>query len=306
MKKLIPLGAVVFGSIVVALSVWALRDHSFAVLQSAGEVAAKQRALLVFTTLLSLVIIVPVFVLTAGIVWRYRERNTHAAYRPDWAGSKRLETIWWLIPLVIIAILSVVTWRSSHELDPFRPLTHPAKPLKIQVVALQWKWLFLYPEQGVASVNYLRIPTNTPIEFELTADAPMNSFWVPQLGGQVYTMAGMSTQLHLIADRAGTFRGSSANLSGEGFAAMQFTVEATDTQAYNDWLGATRSTTDTLDTTSYATLNKPGTVTSPVTYASYEPKLYDTIIAKYMGSGGTDEHQDAPSASNYNNNNGEH
>ena len=181
---------------------------------------------MIFAALLSLVVVIPVFAMTIYIVWRYRESNQKAKYSPDWDHNSKVETIWWLIPTLLIVVLSVVTWNSSHSLDPFKPIKSSVKPLRVQVIALQWKWLFIYPEQGVASTNILELPVDRPINFEVTADAPMNSFWIPQLGGQIYAMAGMSTQLHLMASEAGTYAGASANLSGKGFAKMKFDTKA--------------------------------------------------------------------------------
>ncbi len=216
--------------------VWLASGNHFAVLDAKGSIAAQQRDLMLIATGLMLLIVVPVFALTIHIAWTYRAGNDKAEYRPDWDSNRKLEAIWWGFPALIILGLSVIIWNSSHSLDPYRPIASDTRPLKVQVVALQWKWLFIYPEQDIASVNYLRLPEDVPVSFELTADAPMNSFWIPQLGGQVYAMSGMATRLHLIANEQGTFQGSSANLSGEGFAAMRFVTEATSTGEFNDWV----------------------------------------------------------------------
>ena len=196
-----------------------------AVLDPKGFIAFEERDLLYITALLMLTVVVPVLVLAVVICWKYRAGNKKAKYEPEWDKSWALELVWWGFPCIIVALLSVLTVKSCLDLDPFKPLESDVKPLKIQVVALQWKWLFIYPEQKIATINFVQFPEKTPINFELTADAPMNSFWIPQLGGQIYAMPGMSTKLHLIANEAGSYRGSSSNISGNGFAGMIFTAK---------------------------------------------------------------------------------
>lgn len=283
--KIILISGVVFVILAATTLVsWYLSNHNVAILNPKGVVAEDQRSLLITSTLLMALVVVPVFIMVFGIAWRYREGNKKAKYSPELSGSRVAEAIWWLIPFAIIIILAGITYTSSHRLDPYRPITSDKKPLKVQVIALQWKWLFLYPEEHVASVNYLPIPTDRPIEFTITADAPMNSFWIPQLGGQVYAMPGMSTKLHLLASEAGDYRGSSANLSGKGFAGMTFTAHATSQQQFDAWVAATKSSTSQLTLDSYNELAKPSTNVKPASYAfpaSYEG-LYDTVVMKYM------------------------
>ncbi len=185
--------AIILGAI--GLLVVLTGDHNFALLDPKGVVAQKERDLMVVAGLMTLVVVVPVFLLTFGIAWRYRATNTKAKYTPNWDHNIVLETIWWTVPTLLILILGGIIWKSSHELDPFKPLASTNEPMIIQVVALDWKWLFIYPDQQIATVNYVEFPENTPVQFHITADAPMNSFWIPQLGGQIYAMAGMSTQL---------------------------------------------------------------------------------------------------------------
>lgn len=260
----------------------ALTTNDIAVLDPKGVIASEQKELIVFATLLMLLIVLPVFALTFFISWRYREGNTRARYDPDLHGNRVLETIWWGFPVLIISVLSVVIWQSSHELDPKKSIVSAQAPLEVQVVALQWKWLFIYPQQNIATVNYLNIPVNTPIRFTLTSDAPMNSFWVPQLGGQIYAMPGMSTSLHLNATEEGSYAGSSANLSGEGFAGMRFTVDALSNSRFETWLSATKNASTDLTNSEYAKLSKPSTNTPRTTYGSYQSDLYDSIVEKYM------------------------
>lgn len=275
--------AVIIGAVLlVLLTIFLFQLADAPVLQPAGEIAEKQRNLLVFASILSLVVIVPVFILAFTIAWKYREGNTKATYKPNWAHSKRLEVIWWGIPILIIIVLAIVTWRSSHDLDPYRALEADNEPLQVQVVALQWRWLFIYPEQDIATINYVQFPENTPVEFTITADSPMNSFWIPKLGGQIYAMPGMSTKLHLIANQTGLYDGSSANLSGEGFAGMRFTAESTSRADFGAWVRSIHETGEHLDFATYELLAKPTTDTSVTYFSSRDEALYDTVIHKYM------------------------
>ncbi len=268
---------------VLATTVFYIMQADITVMSPKGVIAREERDLIVFTTLLGLLIVVPVFALTFGISWRYRESNKKAKYTPDWDRNRFADTIWWGIPTIIIAVLSVVTWNSSHQLDPFKTLTSGVKPINVQVVALESRWLFIYPEHGIATVNYLVFPEKTPINFEVTADAAMNSFWIPQLGGQIYAMAGMSTQLHLMADETGTFRGSSANLSGPQFSKMNFVARSSSQYEFKDWLKDVQQTSPRLNMDHYDNLRKSSSENPVAYYTEGEHKLYDKIIGKYMG-----------------------
>lgn len=281
-KKFVLLISVVIIVEFVLLFTFLTRGRTVAILQPAGTIAEQQRDLIIFASVLGLLVIIPVFVLLGFILWRYRDGNVKAKYRPNWDGSAKLETLWWGIPIFIILILAVVTWKTSHSLDPYRPLESTAKPLRIQVIALQWKWLFIYPEQQIASVNYLQIPEDTPINFEITSDAPMNSFWIPQLGGQVYAMSGMTTKLHLMADETGSYSGVSANISGEGFAGMKFTVDSTSKESFESWTEQVAGGSNELTQASYKKLAEPSS-NEPVTlFATSETGLYDSVIHRYM------------------------
>lgn len=251
------------------------------VLQPAGPIAEGQKELLFIASALMLIVVLPVFVLAFTFAWRYREDNTKAKYQPNWDHSRIIETVWWLIPSALIAVLAVITWHSTFKYDPYKPLASSDKTLTVQVVALDWRWLFIYPDQKVASVNELRLPVDTPVKFEITADAPMNSFWIPQLGGQVYAMPGMGTVLHLQADREGRYYGSSANISGEGFADMNFTTVVTSYGSFADWVEKT-SDQPMLTKQAYDRLSKPSRNTNVITYGTPADNLYDTIIRKYM------------------------
>jgi cytochrome o ubiquinol oxidase subunit 2 len=280
-----------------------LRGHSFAVLNPAGVVARKERNLIVVALSLSLLVIVPVFVMTGYIVMKYRVGNNSSKnsqkprkYEPDWDHSRLAETIWWLIPSALIAVLAVIAWNGSHDLDPFKPLASANRPITVEVVALDWKWLFIYPEQQIASVNLLEFPKNTPINMYVTADAPMNSLWIPQLSGQVYAMSGMMTQLHVMADKTGDFRGVSANISGKGFSGMHFIARSTDQASYETWLQSIRTNSNALNQSEYESLALPSENNSPASYSPVDANLYDTILKKYMSSDtGTNMNQTMPS-----------
>lgn len=280
---------IVLGGVGVTLVWFFVSTHDLAVLNPEGLVGEQQRDLIVIATVLCLLVIVPVFVMTFGIAWRYRASNTKAVYEPDWDHSRVYETIWWGVPIAIISVLAVITWQSSHTLDPYRALESDVKPVRIQVVALQWKWLFIYPEEQIATVNYLQIPEKTPINFEITADAPMNSFWIPKLGSQVYAMAGMTTKLHLIANNQGEYRGSSANISGEGFADMTFMTKATTKVDFDSWVHSIRGRDEPLTQQRYDSLAKPTVLAEPRTYSLHETDLYDRVVMKYMTPDGAVE-----------------
>lgn len=268
-------------TLVTAVSVWFGGNNRFDVLNAQGPIAAQQRDLMLIVVLLMLIVVIPVFAFTFHIAWKYRASNAKATYTPDWDGNRKLEAIWWSVPTAIILVLGVIIWNSSHSLDPYRPIASTQTPVRVQVVALQWKWLFIYPDHGVASVNYLQIPTGTPINFEITADAPMNSFWIPQLGGQVYAMSGMATKLHLVADKAGNYQGSSANLSGEGFAGMRFVAAASSYDEFQDWADAVRKSPQRLDATAYTELAKPSKGKEAVYSLASDQRIFAKTIERY-------------------------
>jgi cytochrome o ubiquinol oxidase subunit 2 len=281
-KNIRPVLYLLLVGIFITVAAWYIKSLDIDILNPKGLIATKEYNLLVFTTVLGFVIVIPVFVLAIAIAWRYREGNTNVRYAPNADGNRVAEILWWGIPIAMIAILSVVTWISTHELDPHKPLASDVKPITVQVVALDWKWLFIYPEENIASVNLVQFPIGTPVNFKITADAPMNSFWIPQLGGQIYAMAGMTTQLHLMADEKGDYKGSSANISGKGFAGMKFIARASSHADYESWIQSVRKSQKTLTTAEYAVLAKP-TSNQPVSYyASADEGLYDTIVMKYM------------------------
>jgi cytochrome o ubiquinol oxidase subunit 2 len=270
------------------ISYFALRG-SVEVFSSAGPVASQERGLILFAMALSLVVIIPVFSLTFFIAWKYRATNTKARYNPEWDHNRVAETIWWLIPTLMIFVIAIVAWQSSHALEPSKALASNHKTLKVQVVAMQWRWLFIYPEQGVASMNALPMPVDTPVQFDITADAPMNSFWIPKLGGQIYAMTGMSTHLNLMATHPGDYRGVSANISGSGFSDMHFIAHATDKAEFDTWVKQAKHA-EPLSVDSYANLARPSKDNGVHTYRLADAGLYDTVVMKYMhdmNNGGT-------------------
>lgn len=290
-KKFKIILGVLVGIAAIVVAGYYLSTVNIEVLNPKGEIASKQRDLMLFAALLSLIVIIPVYALAFTFLFKYKE-SKKAAYKPDWDGDAKLETIWWGVPILLIFVLSVVTWNSSHALDPFKPLDSTVEPLEVQVVALQWKWLFIYPEQNVATINYVQVPVDRPINFKITADAPMNSLWIPQLGGQIYAMTGMTTQLHLVADEAGSYNGSSANISGEGFAGMRFKVNATSVAEFDNWVSWAQGTDESLTLERYNELAKPSQNSWPATYAPVDADLYDTILAKYMLHPSQHEHHE--------------
>ena len=289
-KKLLPLLGVVIAAEIVLILVLLVRGKNVSILNPAGTIAEQQKNLIVFAAGLSLFVIIPVFLLLGFILWRYRDGNEKSKYRPNWDGNAKLETIWWGIPMLIILLLAVVTWKTSHSLDPYKSISNNKEPMTIQVVALQWKWLFIYPGDHFATVNYLEIPEDTPINFRITSDAPMNSFWIPRLGGQVYAMTGMSTQLHLMADNPGVYEGMSANISGEGFSGMKFKVVSSTKEDFEKFHQKAHTALNVLNKTAYDELAKPTKNEPVILYKSVDSDLYDTIIGKYMHSHGSMNH----------------
>lgn len=253
-----------------------------AVLHPKGAIGLKERDLIITSTLLMLIVVIPVIILTFFIVWRYQDGSKNAHYDPNWNDNFLIETIWWGLPFVIIIFLSLMAWRATYALDPYKPLESDHKPLTIQVVALEWKWLFIYPEHEIATVNFIQFPEKIPINFEIAANAPMNSFWIPQLGGQIYAMPGMKTKLHLIADESGTFRGSSANLSGKGFAGMVFDVKASAMGDFDKWVETVKQSPNNLDLELYKQLAEPSEYNPVTTYMLGKKDLFDWIVMEAM------------------------
>jgi cytochrome o ubiquinol oxidase subunit II len=269
---------------------FALAGCKTVVLSPSGEIAAQQRDLLVQSTALMLLIIVPVMALTAWFAWHYRHGNKAARYEPDWDHSTQLELVIWGAPLLIIICLGALTWMGTHLLDPYRPLTPAAasertptyrsdrSPLEVQVVALDWKWLFLYPEYGIATVNELAAPVDRPIAFRITSSAVMNSLYIPALAGQIYAMPGMETKLHAVINKAGTYEGFSANYSGAGFSGMRFAFRALDEAGFDKWVANVRAVGGSLGRERYLELERPSENEPVRTFGTVDNTLYKAIL----------------------------
>src|SRR5215467_11772806 len=248
------------------------------VLDPQGPIASAERLLLINSTAIMLVVVIPVIVATLAFAWWYRSSNTRATRSLDESYEGRVEFVTWSIPALTVILLGGVIWIGSHQLDPRAPIAAKSDPLRIDVVSLDWKWLFIYPDLGVAAVNQLVISAGTPVKFRLTSATVMNSFFVPQLGSQIYTMGGMITHLNLLAGDSGEFPGFSANFSGDGFAEMRFVVKSVPAGDFNAWIEQVRGTGSALDDAGYAELAKPSKAVPPATYRSVEPKLFERII----------------------------
>jgi len=257
-----------------------LSGCDFGILDPQGPIGAAEKMILLNSLVIMLAIIVPTIAATLWFAFWFRSGNTKARYRPQWVFSGRIELVIWSVPLLTITFLGGITWIGSHELDPAQPLASHNKPLEVQVVSLDWKWLFIYPEHGVASVNQVVVPVATPVHFSLTSASVMNAFFVPQLGSMIYTMNGMTTQLYLQADRPGDFYGRSTMFSGDGFPGMEFTLRAVSNDAFDDWARGVSGTGQVLDPNSYAELSKQSMDVKPVTYGAIDPHLFHAIVAQ--------------------------
>ncbi|SHM74544.1 cytochrome bo3 quinol oxidase subunit 2 [Duganella sacchari] len=276
------------------------------VLNPSGDIAAQQAHLVVVSTLLMLLIIVPVMFLICLFAWRYRKSNTAAEYKPDWDHSTKLELLIWGAPLLIIIVLGLITWIYTHLLDPYRPLSRldenrpiaaGVKPLEVQVVAMDWKWMFIYPEQGIATVNELVTPIDVPVRFHMTASTVMNAFYIPALAGMVYTMPGMETQLNAVMNKVGVYDGFSANYSGAGFSDMRFKYHGVSQADFDAWVAKTKAGTSALTRAEFVALDKP-TIKHPIMhFGTVDQGIYDLILNRCVAEGSTcintQMHQDA-------------
>lgn len=270
---------------VISILVFVTQGREMPLLNPQGLIANQERTLILITFGLSMVVVIPVLTMLFVIAYKYRSTNTKAKYDPDFHGHLGLEAVWWGIPVVIIVVLAIITGISTHALDPYKKIESTVEPVEVQVVALEWKWLFIYPDKGVATLNYLNIPEDTPINFTITSDAPMNAMWIPSLAGQVYAMSGMSAKLHVMADTVGTYNGSSANISGEGFASMRFKVNSMTTTDFSDWVIKAANSPNVLSSESYEKIAQQSLNDGEITYTLGNKDLYNEIIMKYMGSG---------------------
>jgi len=247
------------------------------ILDPVGPVGQAEKTILINSTAIMLAIIIPTMLATVGIAWWFRRGNTKATYMPDWEYSGAIEMVVWAIPALTIMLLGGIAWIGSHDLEPSKPL--PGTALKVEVVSLDWKWLFIYPDQGIATVNQLVVPAGTPVSFRLTSATVWNSFFVPQMGTMIYTMPRMTTRLNLQADRPGSYNGLSSHFSGDGFPGMQFQVQALPPEQFAMWAQGARGQGAALDGRGYAELSKPSSYVKPITYGAVAPGLFDAIVA---------------------------
>jgi cytochrome o ubiquinol oxidase subunit 2 len=252
------------------------------VLDPRGPVGKAERVILYDATGIMLAVIIPVIVLTLLFAWWYRAQNTRARYLPEWENSGRIELIVWSIPTLIILFLGGIAWTGSHDLDPPAPLAGSREPLEIEVVSLDWRWLFIYPKQGIASLNHVVVPAGVPLRFRITSTTVMNSFFVPQLGSQIYAMPNMVTRLNLLADQPGTFEGLSAQFSGDGFSDMRFDLVATDAASFGAWIQSARAKGNVLDVSALERLIKPAKADGTSTFAPVSEGLFDGIVSDHM------------------------
>lgn len=253
------------------------------ILSPKGPIALAERDILFRAFAIMMIVVIPVIVMTFWFAWRYRASNTKARYELEWQ-SARIDAVTWIVPALIVTSLGVHVWLYSHALDPYKPLRASAKPLEVQVVAQDWKWLFVYPEQGIATVNELAIPSGVPVTLKITSDTVMNSFFIPTLGGQIYAMAGMQTQLNLLAGEPGRFIGRNTQYSGRGFPDQHFAVIAMTPANFDAWLKQVKASPQKLDRATYAELAKPSAAHPVVHYSTVEAGLFDGIIRKFSKS----------------------
>jgi cytochrome o ubiquinol oxidase subunit 2 len=279
------------GALTLAFAAFLLSGCQMSVLDPKGQIGADEKTLIIVATLLMLLVVIPVIGLTFFFAWKYRATNEKATYAPNWSHSNKIEAVVWAVPCAIIIALGIITWNTSHSLDPFKPIdtaagAPAAKAIDVEVVALDWKWLFIYPEQHVASVNELAFPAGTPVHFKITSDSVMNAFFIPQLGSQVYAMAGMQTHVNLVADTPGSYEGMSANFSGPGFSDMKFVAKVTSKEEFDAWVKKAQASKQALNFDAYNELAKPSEKTPVAYFSNVEPVLYATVLDKYMDKAG--------------------
>lgn len=277
-------------ALVVSLSLLLLTGCSkLIVLDSKGPIGQEETILIYKSIAAMLIVIVPVFIMTYLFVKRYREANHDADYDPDFVHSTAVEVVIWTVPILIVCFLSYLVWIKTHELDPYKPIASVNKPLNIQVISLDWNWLFIYPDHNIAMVNELVIPEDVPLNFKLTSATVMTSFFIPQLGSQMYAMAGMQTQLNLMADEPGTYEGRNIEFSGEGYDTMHFKVIAKTMEDFNSWAKEAKQQKKPLDLATFNALNQPITDYPITIFAPVEPGLFNHVMATFMGWMGNHE-----------------
>ncbi len=268
-----------------------LGGKNVAMFNAKGLIANEQHRLIVFTVTVLIAIAIPSLFMAYFIAWKYRESNSRAIHDTEHRSGKLLGAAAWGVPTAIMLLLVSVMAPATHRLVPQKTIAADAKPLTIQVISLRWKWLFIYPDQQIASLNFVQLPVNTPVTFEMTADeTPMSSFWIPNLGGQLYTMTSHVNRLNLMAETPGDYTGSSAEINGAGFAGMKFTARAGNMDSFNEWVQEVKQSPDVLDNTTYENLLKPSEYVPVAFYSSFYPNLYANVISKYEGPGGHTHH----------------
>ena len=283
------LKTIVLFVLLLTIILWAVLQfggQNIAILNPKGIIAAGERNLFLLAVFLASLIVAPTFAIAAWVVWKFHARSSVTTNTSDTRQNNTLIFFWWAAPTLIISVLAVFTWEATHKLDPFEPVAASNKPLTIQVVALDWKWLFIYPQQNIATVNFVQFPTHTPVTFELTADGPMNSFWIPQLGGQMYAMSGMGTQLNLAASKPGEYTGQAAEINGSGFSGMRFSAKSSSQLDFDSWVASVKASSKTLDMSEYNKLAKPSEYNRMDFYSSTENDLFNKVIMKFTTPSG--------------------
>lgn len=259
-----------------------LAGCSSALLDPKGQVGAEQRTLIITSFGLMLIVVIPVIAMTLLFGWRYRRSNSGAKYAPEWAHSNLIEGVIWVVPCAIVAVLALLTWKTSHSLDPHKPLESDVEPIEIQAVALDWKWLFIYPEQGIASVNEVAFPVDTPVRFRVSSGTVMNAFFIPRLGSQIYAMAGMDNDVHLIANEVGVYPGRSTHYSGAGFSGMTFDAHVTSNEDFDAWVAEVAQSPDTLSyPEGYKELEEQSEFHPVEYFSSVTPQFYERLVSSF-------------------------
>lgn len=281
--------------LVVGMSVvlWGCERLNTGLFNPAGPIAYKERQIFFNSLALMMIVLIPVAIMSIAFVIRYHAGHKTSEYRPNWSHSYLLEALWWGIPCAIIIVLGTMTWIQTHKLDPYRKLDVAGKPLVIQAISLPWKWLFIYPEQNIATINYVTIPVNRPVSFEITSDnEPMSSLFIPQLASQIYSMAAMRTELNLMATREGEFEGMNAMYNGDGFSDMKFPVKVVSEEAMQQWVAQVKTGHAGLTAEGYTKLTKPSKAESAQYFSSVEPGIFKGVIEKYQQVSNIPEHWD--------------
>ena len=283
MKKKLPITLfLIIIFLVIGWFSYLLTQVDLQVLNAKGIIAAKESYIIMFSMGLMLAIAIPVVIAAYFVVWKFRSGNKKSKHMPEWTGNKYIKGFYWMFFISIALFFFAVVWFTAHDLDPYKPIPSENEEMVIQVVALRWKWLFIYPEENIATVNFIQIPVNTPVRFSLTADGPMNSFWIPQLSGQIYSMAAMETTIHMKGDVLGDFQGGAAEINGEGFSGMRFTTRVSSKKDYDLWLEKARNSPSPLDKVTYKKLSEPSEYNSVVFYSPIDDNVYDDIMMRYM------------------------